>query len=61
MQSGMKDRLESLQRQMAAPGYAQHSPAEVQTADAERCAKAQAELSALEALQTEMQALLTDQ
>ena len=60
LQGSIRDRLDALQRQMAAPGYAERSPAEVQQADAERCQKAPAELAALDSLTREMQALLQD-
>ena len=45
---------------MAAPGYAERSPAEVQQADAERCSKAEAELAALHSLQQDMGKLLQE-
>ena len=43
---------------MAAPGYAQQSPPEVQAADRDRLAKSEAELTALQKLQQDMQQLL---
>ena len=61
MQRAVRDRLNGLQRQMAASGYAEHSPEEVQQADADRCSKAQAELASFAALEQEMQTLLRTQ